>query len=91
VRGIRGGEACKRRHLLLAAMCSLVNSPAHSEFCIVAKTRRLPYAAQPLPVFHSPGSSSDQSYLSEAYNQIKLYRNHLKSDSGAWKHIVLGP
>ncbi|GAA5957345.1 hypothetical protein JCM8115_006963 [Rhodotorula mucilaginosa] len=35
-------------------------------------------------------ATSDQSYLSEAYNQIKLYRNHLKSDSGAWKHIVLG-
>ncbi|GAA5872702.1 hypothetical protein JCM3774_005034 [Rhodotorula dairenensis] len=33
---------------------------------------------------------SDKTFISEAYNQIKLYRSYLKSDSGAWKHIVLG-
>ncbi|GAA5988508.1 hypothetical protein JCM10908_003595 [Rhodotorula pacifica] len=35
-------------------------------------------------------ATADKSYLSEAYDQIKLYRSYLKSDSGAWKHIVLG-
>jgi rhamnogalacturonyl hydrolase YesR len=34
----------------------------------------------------------NQTLLSEAYNQISLYRNYLR-DSGAnnlWKHILLG-
>lgn len=35
-------------------------------------------------------ATSDRSYLETAYQQIKLYRSHLRSSSGAWKHIVLG-
>lgn len=34
--------------------------------------------------------SGNQSLLEEAYNQIKLYRGHLKDDSGLWKHIATG-
>lgn len=36
--------------------------------------------------------TSNETLVSEAYNQINLYRNHLR-DAGAnnlWKHIVLG-
>lgn len=34
--------------------------------------------------------TANQSLLEEAYNQIKLYRGHLKDDSGLWKHIATG-
>lgn len=35
-------------------------------------------------------TTNNQSMVGEAYNQIKLYRNYLRDDSGAWKHILLG-
>lgn len=30
------------------------------------------------------------AYITSAYNQIKLYRDQLRADSGLWKHVVLG-
>jgi rhamnogalacturonyl hydrolase YesR len=35
--------------------------------------------------------SHNQTLVLEAYNQIKLYRSHLRDgQTGLWKHIVLG-
>ena len=36
--------------------------------------------------------SQNQTLLSEAYNQISLYRNYLRDSSAnnLWKHILLG-
>lgn len=38
---------------------SSANVAFHSLFCIVARTRTMPCAAQPLPVFHRPASVND--------------------------------
>ncbi|GAA6007975.1 uncharacterized protein JCM10292_000463 [Rhodotorula paludigena] len=35
-------------------------------------------------------ATQDQSLVSEAVNQIKLYRKHLQASSGAWEHIYGG-
>ena len=36
-------------------------------------------------------TTSNQTLLSEAYNQIKLYRNYLfDSQTNLWRHITLG-
>ena len=35
-------------------------------------------------------TTNNRTMIEEAYNQIKLYRNYLRDDSGAWKHILLG-
>lgn len=30
------------------------------------------------------------AYILSAYNQVRLYRDQLRADSGLWKHVVLG-
>ncbi|GAA6055668.1 hypothetical protein JCM3770_003403 [Rhodotorula araucariae] len=35
-------------------------------------------------------ATSDRSYLETAYTQIQLYRGHLQSPSGSWRHVVGG-
>lgn len=41
----------------LRSEISLPNESLHGEVLSVARTRMIPYAAHPLPVFHRPGSS----------------------------------
>lgn len=35
-------------------------------------------------------ASGNKTILLESYNQVKLYRDALRDDTGLWKHIVLG-
>lgn len=32
----------------------------------------------------------NQSLVTEAYNQIRLYRQYLRDDDNLWKHIAMG-
>lgn len=34
--------------------------------------------------------TNNATLIQAAYDQIRLYRNYLRSDSGLWRHIALG-
>lgn len=80
----RAGLALGRLYLHGARAGNLATSEALADQCAIPSAQVPPFLA------YWGVAVSDKATVSEAYNQIKLYRSHLKSDSGAWKHIVLG-
>ncbi|KAJ9121487.1 hypothetical protein QFC22_002103 [Naganishia vaughanmartiniae] len=52
------------------------------------------YMVPPFYAFYGLTQSSDDAqirYFQKAYDQCRLYRDHLRRADGLWKHIIMGP